>query len=122
MEESYITPKETSNEWAGPNVRAMDGSWEGIFVGRRVRIPLGPRSGYDSDDEDDDRNGKVRSYDKRSGLIASSSTAGCCGATCHKHIKVVYGWAVAPWYREGESIYKIWHVCGTVGGEVERLR
>ena len=24
---------------------------------------------------------------------------------------------MAPWYREGESIYKIWHVCGTVGGE-----
>ena len=71
VEESYITPHETSDEWVGPSARRPNGSWEGFFVGRRVRIPLdravGARSA-DDDDDDDDRNGAVQCYDEQSGL------------------------------------------------------
>jgi len=63
VEESYLAPHETSDEWAGPHEPRPDGSWEGFFVGRRVRIPCLPSQR--DDDDDDDKNGAVQGYDRK---------------------------------------------------------
>ena len=64
VEESYMTPYETSNEWVGPATRVC-GRWEGFFVGRRVRVPTRLPSSHD--DYDDDRNATVNAYDVKKG-------------------------------------------------------
>ena len=80
VEESYLTPHETTSEWVGPREPRLDGSYEGFFVGRRVRVPLerplgAGRASSDSDDDDDDRNGIVQGYERGGYLIALDSGA-----------------------------------------------
>ena len=86
VEESYIAPYETSDEWAGPT-RRVDGRWEGFFVGRRVRIPAMLNSS-----EDDDKNGAVVGYDARTGFYAVELDSGLVrrSGLLFRHIKVVY--------------------------------
>jgi len=86
VEESYITPYETSLEWAGPPTRAVDGAWEGFFVGRRVRIPsMLPNA------DDDDMNGEVIGYDPGTRFYHVQLDSGVLRRTVlFKNIKVVY--------------------------------
>ena len=87
VEESYITPHETTAEWAGPPHR-VHGVWEGFFVGRRVRVPTTlPRS---HDDYDDDRDGEVCGYDQPSGSYVVALDSGVTRRVPYNRIKVVY--------------------------------
>ena len=93
VEESYLTPHETTNEWAGPLV-PINGAWEGFFVGRRVRISLPfrwDRARDDDDDDDDDRNGVVRGYDARTCCYHIELDSGALRQNVpYQDIKVVY--------------------------------
>ena len=83
VEESYITPYETSSEWAGPS-KMINGRWEGYFVGRKVRIPHLGRG-------ERDKNGSVRSYDAGSGLYTVAMESGVIRRSIKKEqIKVMY--------------------------------
>ena len=84
VEESYITPYETSDVWAGPETR-VHGRWEGFFVGRRVRIPAMNSS------SDDDREGEVRGYDKATGFYHVLLDSGTMRrSVLHRNVKVTY--------------------------------
>jgi len=84
VEESYITPYETSDQWAGPSKRNKLGQWEGYFVGRKVRIPhLGKTNA--------DKNGEIRGYDERTGLYVVSMESGIVRkSVLPGQIKVLY--------------------------------
>ena len=85
VEESYITPHETSVEWAGPS-RRVDGRWEGYYVGRRVRVPT-----MLARCDDDDKNGSVRGYDAATGFYVVELDSGVVRRTVmFKDIRVVY--------------------------------
>ena len=85
VEESFITPYETSNDWAGPQ-RRVNGRWEGYYVGRRVRIP----SMLNSSD-DDDKNGVVQGYDDRTGFYHVELDSGVIRrSVLFKHMRVIY--------------------------------
>jgi hypothetical protein len=71
VEESYITPHETSNDWVGQPQR-VHGVWQGFFAGRRVRIS---RTLARSDD-DDDRDGAVVGFEARSGKYVVEMDSG----------------------------------------------
>lgn len=71
VEESYITPHEQSNEWAGPAHR-VQGCWQGFFVGRRVRIS----KTFARSDDDDDRDGSVVGFEQRSGKYVVEMDSG----------------------------------------------
>ena len=84
VEESYIRPYESSNEWAGPAQR-IDGRWEGYFVGRRVRIPAMMNSS-----DDDDKNGEIRGYDHRTNFYHIELDSGVVRKTVlFKQIRVM---------------------------------
>jgi len=84
VEESYLTPYETSDEWAGPANRNSLGAWEGYFVGRKVRIPHLGKS-------DADKNGSIRSYDDKTGLYTVAMESGMLRRTIlPSQIKVMY--------------------------------
>ena len=83
VEESYLTPYETSTDWAGPS-KKVDGRWEGYFVGRKVRLPHVGRT-------DADKNGSIRSYDERTGLYTVAMESGVLRRTVlPSQIKVLY--------------------------------
>lgn len=71
VEESYITPRETTAEWVGPSYRVR-GSWQGFFAGRRVRIS----KTFARSDDDDDRDGLIVGFDERSGKYAVEMDSG----------------------------------------------
>ena len=86
VEESYITPYETTSEWAGLSSRGADGGWEGYFIGRRVRIPsMLPNA------DDDDQNGVVCGYDHQTGFYHVELDSGVLRrSVLFKQMKVVY--------------------------------
>ena len=85
VEESYITPYETSDAWAGPS-RRIDGRWEGFWVGRRVRIPnMLPNA------DEDDKNGEIVGYDEATNFYHVELDSGRRRTTLlFKDLKVVY--------------------------------
>ena len=88
VEESYITPHETTTEWVGPAAR-VNGTWEGFFVGRRVRIRIPFRRS--DDDDDDDRNGAVVGYDDRTERYHVELDSGVLRRDVpYRDIKVIY--------------------------------
>ncbi|KOO31418.1 hypothetical protein Ctob_014918, partial [Chrysochromulina tobinii] len=69
VEESYLTPYETTSEWAGPSKKNKLGFWEGYFIGRKVRLPhLGGGN--------DDKNGTIRGYNETTGLYIVEMESG----------------------------------------------
>ncbi|KOO34121.1 hypothetical protein Ctob_008700 [Chrysochromulina tobinii] len=85
VEESYLTPYETSQQWVGPSER-VDGRWQGFYVGRRVRIPAMLNSS-----SDDDKNGAIVSYDERSGFYHVQLDSGIVRRTVlYRQIKPLY--------------------------------
>lgn len=85
VEESYLTPCETSSQWAGPPSR-VNGRWEGYFVGRRVRIPAMLNSS-----DDDDKNGSVAGYDERTGFYHVALDSGVVRrSVLFKDMRVLY--------------------------------
>ena len=71
VEESYLTPHETINDWVGPPQR-VHGAWQGFFVGRRVRIS----KALARSDDDDDRDGTVVGFEERSGKYVVEMDSG----------------------------------------------
>lgn len=85
VEESSLTPYETSQQWVGPSER-VDGRWQGFYVGRRVRIPAMLNSS-----SDDDKNGAIVSYDERSGFYHVELDSGIVRRTVlYRQIKPLY--------------------------------
>jgi len=79
VEESYLTPYETSSDWAGP---CKGGG--GYFVGRRVRLPHLGRF-------EADKNGRIRGYDDVTKLYSVEMDSGVWKRTVHEsQIKVMY--------------------------------
>ena len=92
VEESYITPRETTAEWAGPSHR-VNGNWQGFFAGRRVRISkILARS-----DDDDDRDGFVVGFDAQRGKYAVEMDN---GSTRHD---VPFGEIKVPYRMRGQA-------------------
>ena len=85
VEESDLTPYETSSEWAGPAQR-VNGRWEGHFVGRRVRVPAMLNSSGD-----EDKNGSVEGYEARTGFYHVLLDNGVMRrSVLYKQMKVLY--------------------------------
>ena len=79
VEESYLTPYETTDEWAGPKKGKG-----GYFVGRKVRIPHLGRN-------ERDKNGEIRGYDAATGLYKVQMESGIMRRNIKaEQIKVMY--------------------------------
>jgi hypothetical protein len=99
VEESYITPHETSREWVGPAHR-VNGAWQGFFVGRRVRISkaiIARSDDDDDDDDDDDRDGTVAGFVGESGTYIITMDSGVVRRD------VPFGAIIVPFHMRGQA-------------------